>query len=144
MRADRASSWYISLLTHMTSQAEAFMVCLTALNALEPKVDWAEVHPPFGIHPTCHHAYTVLLLQLQLREAPSFLHMREEWCLYKVRFCLGGKGPPLTKGSHADARTLKAAAYAPYNAEQEATETPTYKAEVSRMLLFLSERCKTG
>lgn len=33
---------------------------------------------------------------------------------------------------HADARTLTAkAAYAPYNAEEEAKETPAYKAEVS-------------
>ena len=31
---------------------------------------------------------------------------------------------------HADARALSAAAYAPYNAKAEASETPAYKAEV--------------
>ena len=35
---------------------------------------------------------------------------------------------------HADARTLMAAAYAPYNAKAEHSETPAYKAEVSKML----------
>lgn len=33
----------------------------------------------------------------------------------------------------ADARTLTAAAYAPYSKENEASETPAYKAEVSGM-----------
>ena len=36
----------------------------------------------------------------------------------------------------ADARTLSAAAYAPYNAKQEAAETPAYKAEAGSLYLL--------